>query len=151
MKNKGRKDLNNYKGEHYDSDNEKHQDPVTGAHFRYKEVCDKLRAIQKEMGHSNVESLNQPPKSNCFSKIKSWNIYRHLFKSQDSIASTINPLKRLSSINSLKPVSNIPSTTNRKAQKLTLLSEPKDKPRNSKKPITAQAKYEQIQLRPSFV
>lgn len=135
---------------HYDSESEKYQDPVTGAHFRYREVCDKLRAVQKAIAHANVENPSHPPKSNCFRKMKSWNIYRHLFKSQDSIASIINPLKRLSSINSLKPASNVPSTTKRRAQKLTLLCESKDKARHSKKPTTSQAKYDKILLRPSF-
>lgn len=89
--------LNNYKGEHYDSQREKYQDPVTGAHFRYKEVYDKLFVLQQKQTlknkppdfESHLQALNhtylKKTLSNRFEKVKSSNIQSYLFKSQDSL------------------------------------------------------------------
>ena len=46
-------DAFNYKGQYYDDDGkeieeEKYTCPLTGAHFRFTEICGKLKKIQKE-------------------------------------------------------------------------------------------------------
>lgn len=40
-------DLNNYKGIYYNTDNEKYTCPVTGAHFRFQDLCSRLEPIRK--------------------------------------------------------------------------------------------------------
>lgn len=45
-------DLNNYKGMFYnDEPGQKYQDPETGAHFEYNEMCARLKRLQKELAH----------------------------------------------------------------------------------------------------
>jgi len=40
-------DLNNYKGIFYNDTDQKYQDPVTGAHFDYYDMCCRLLKLQK--------------------------------------------------------------------------------------------------------
>jgi hypothetical protein len=67
--------LNNYKGIYFDDDNEKYTCPVTGAHFRFEEMCrllDKVRVargdplvsfdrVQKQPRVDTEESLTEIP------------------------------------------------------------------------------------------
>jgi len=150
MRPENEEDLNNYKGEYYDNQREKYQDPVTGAHFRYREVYNKLKAIQQKQTHVCSENNLQALKPNRLKEVKSWNVYRHLFKSQDSITNAGDPMKKLSSLSNVKLPSNVLS--NHKPQKLRLLNGSKQ----SKKPATSQSKHEWEELkvkhvRPSFM
>eukprot|EP00826_Nyctotherus_ovalis_P051646 TRINITY_DN6462_c0_g1_i1.p2 TRINITY_DN6462_c0_g1~~TRINITY_DN6462_c0_g1_i1.p2 ORF type:complete len:235 (+),score=26.30 TRINITY_DN6462_c0_g1_i1:100-804(+) len=135
-------DLNNYKGEHYDSQREKYQDPITGAHFRYKEVYNKLSAIQRKQTEAPFTFENNPQilKLNCGKKVKSWNVYRYLFKSQDSVA---NAIDKLSPASALKP----------KPLNLKSLLQSKDKAGicSSNKPGTSQSKYECKKVKPAKI
>lgn len=43
-------DLNNYKGQFFNEEpGQKYQDPETGAHFEYNDMCAKLKRLQKEI------------------------------------------------------------------------------------------------------
>ncbi len=46
--------LANYKGEFYQDQDTKYQDPVTGAHFNYKDMCMRLCALQQQLCPQNV-------------------------------------------------------------------------------------------------
>lgn len=39
-------DLNNYKGIYFGADNEKYTCPVTGAHFRFTDLCNRLEPVR---------------------------------------------------------------------------------------------------------
>lgn len=39
-------DLQNFKGIYFGDDNEKYNDPSTGAHFNYTDVCKRLKTAQ---------------------------------------------------------------------------------------------------------
>lgn len=48
-------DLNNYKGMFFNDDpGQKYQDPETGAHFEYCDMCAKLKRLQKEL-HQKIQ------------------------------------------------------------------------------------------------
>ena len=40
-------DLNNYKGMFYDTENEKYTCPLTGAHFRIGDLCQRLENLRQ--------------------------------------------------------------------------------------------------------
>jgi len=44
---KAEEDLINYKGIYFGDDNAKFQDEVTGAHFRYYDICQRLEVAKK--------------------------------------------------------------------------------------------------------
>ena len=71
-------DLLNYKGEYYDNPSEKYQDPITGAHFRYKDVYQRLLYLiktqspkilqetkSKNIKESVINALNKRNNNNC--------------------------------------------------------------------------------------
>lgn len=47
--------LNNYKGIYFDDDNEKFTCPITGAHFRFEEMCKILEKVRIARGDTKVE------------------------------------------------------------------------------------------------
>ena len=47
--------LHNYKGIYFDDDNEKYTCPVTGAHFRFEEMCRLLEPIRISRGDPKVD------------------------------------------------------------------------------------------------
>ena len=47
--------LNNYKGIYFDDDNEKYTCPVTGAHFRFEEMCKLLEKVRLNRGDPKVD------------------------------------------------------------------------------------------------
>jgi len=47
-------DLADYKGEYFHDQETKYQDPVTGAHFKYEDICLRLRLIQEEEQHEPI-------------------------------------------------------------------------------------------------
>ena len=54
-------DLNNYKGIYFNTDNEKYTCPVTGAHFRFADLCNRLEPIRilREQLFAAKPSLSQ--------------------------------------------------------------------------------------------
>lgn len=55
----GEPNLHNYKGIYFDDDNEKFTCPVTGAHFRFEEMCKILEKIRVTRGDPKVD-FNAP-------------------------------------------------------------------------------------------
>ena len=47
-------DLNNYKGIYFDDDNEKYSCPITGAHFKFDDICRRLERIRVKRGDPDI-------------------------------------------------------------------------------------------------
>ena len=48
-------DLHNYKGIYFEDENEKYQCPVTGAHFKFDDLCARMERIRVKRGDPLVE------------------------------------------------------------------------------------------------
>ena len=48
-------DLNNYKGIYFEDDTEKYTCPVTGAHFKFEDMCHRLEKIRVKRGDPKIE------------------------------------------------------------------------------------------------
>ncbi len=49
-------DLNNYKGIFYDDPGQKYQDELTGAHFEYHDMCNRLRLLRRELPEDSSDT-----------------------------------------------------------------------------------------------
>lgn len=49
------KDLVNFKGIYFGDENEKFQDPLTGAHFQYDDICMRLLKAKKERSKAEMK------------------------------------------------------------------------------------------------
>jgi len=61
-------DILNYKGEYYENEAKKYQDPITGAHFQYEDLCRRLNAIKS----CNDKNLIQAIKITNFKECKKY-------------------------------------------------------------------------------
>ena len=63
--------LLNYKGEFYNSQIEKYQDLVTGAHFRYTDLCKRLESLKKTISRNKkFKTINYPIQPVRVEKVK---------------------------------------------------------------------------------
>jgi len=65
MEEKRDKQLLNFKGIYHDVVEEKYSCPITGAHFRYRDICSMLEVIRVDRGDPDCSqlSLNLPYES----------------------------------------------------------------------------------------
>ena len=80
-----------YKGEFYGKPSDHYQDPITGAHFKYKDVFHRLQLIQEEnmisLHYATTESpseLIRTEESNYMNGSNDCDMFKFLFKSQDA-------------------------------------------------------------------
>jgi len=57
-------DFNNYKGMFFDDQAQKYQDPNTGAHFDYHDMCCRLIKLQKKLNQSQHEAIQDHQENN---------------------------------------------------------------------------------------
>lgn len=64
-------DAHNYKGMYFEDNEEKYQDPVTGAHFEFKDISNKLEWIRQERckSESREISISQLGSPELFTKL----------------------------------------------------------------------------------
>eukprot|EP00826_Nyctotherus_ovalis_P065339 TRINITY_DN9602_c0_g1_i3.p1 TRINITY_DN9602_c0_g1~~TRINITY_DN9602_c0_g1_i3.p1 ORF type:complete len:226 (-),score=47.75 TRINITY_DN9602_c0_g1_i3:205-882(-) len=60
--------LNNYKGVHFDTENQRYQDRITGAHFEYNDLCRRLNVLLKRTTFKAVATASKKSAEDPFKK-----------------------------------------------------------------------------------
>ena len=64
-------DFDNFKGIYYGDKHEKYQDPVTGCHFQYNDLCKRLTKLREKRKILDVQlGLKSPTRSNTIGSAK---------------------------------------------------------------------------------